>query len=85
MQTTAERMALIREAAQKFKAKQTVQAKFKRDENSTKRKKAVSEIDKIDEERFHSDERHWNDASKYANEYYGETFRSTTRYDNDWG
>ena len=26
----------------------------------------------------------WTDASSYANEYYGETFRQTTRFDNDW-
>jgi len=27
---------------------------------------------------------HWTDASSYANEYYGETMRNTTRFDNDW-
>jgi hypothetical protein len=31
------------------------------------------------------DDVHYTDASKYANEYYGDTYRSTTRYDNDWG
>lgn len=76
MQTTAERMALIRQAAEKFKAKQKVQAKFKRDESTQK----VHELDK----HFERDERQWNDASKYANQYYGETFRETTRFDNDW-
>lgn len=30
------------------------------------------------------DERYWTDASKYANQYYGETYRETTRFDNDW-
>jgi len=30
------------------------------------------------------DERFWTDASKYANEYYGEAYRATTRYDNEW-
>ncbi len=76
MQTTAERMALIRQAAEKFKAKQKVQAKFKREESTQK----VHELDK----HFERDERQWNDASKYANQYYGETFRETTRFDNDW-
>lgn len=28
---------------------------------------------------------HWTDASSYANEYYGETMRATTQFDNDWG
>ena len=27
---------------------------------------------------------HWTDASKYADEYYGETMRETTRFDNEW-
>lgn len=84
MQTTAERMALIRLTAQKFKAKQKVQAKFQRDEGPNRPKKDVAEIDKIDEQRFNRDERLWTDASKYADEYYGETFRQTTRFDNDW-
>ena len=26
----------------------------------------------------------WTDASKYANEYYGETLYHTTRFDHDW-
>jgi hypothetical protein len=76
MQTTAERMALIREAAQKFKAKQKVQAKFKRDESTQK----VHELDK----HFERDERLWNDAPRYAKDYYGEVYRETTRFDNDW-
>jgi hypothetical protein len=76
MQTTAERMALIRQAAEKFKAKQKVQAKFKREEKTEK----VHELDK----HFERDERHWNDAPRYANDYYGEVYRQTTRFDNDW-
>ena len=27
---------------------------------------------------------HWTDASRYADEWYGETMRGTTRFDNDW-
>ncbi len=77
MQTTAERMALIREAHTKFQAKFKVQAKFERDERVEK----VAEIDK----KFERDERLWNDAPQYANQHYGEVFRATTRYDNDWG
>lgn len=29
-------------------------------------------------------EMHWTDASKYAETYYGETYRETTRHDNNW-
>ena len=27
---------------------------------------------------------HYTDAPRYAEEYYGEVYRATTRYDNDW-
>lgn len=30
------------------------------------------------------DERYWTDSRQYANEYYGEAYRATTRYDNEW-
>ena len=43
----------------------------------------MAEMDKEGEERTEN-WNHWTDASSYANEYYGETFRNTTRYDNDW-
>lgn len=69
MQTTAERMAQIRQAAQDFKNKQANQARFARQEKMVKE---------------NADERYWTDASKYAEQYYGETFRETTRFDNDW-
>lgn len=28
---------------------------------------------------------HYADASKYAEQYYGETYRATVGLDNDWG
>lgn len=28
---------------------------------------------------------YYTDAPKYAEKYYGETYRATTRHDNDWG
>jgi len=34
--------------------------------------------------RDRGDERYWTDERKYANEYYGEAYRATTRYDNEW-
>ncbi len=68
MQTTAERLALIREVAKNFNTKRRMQARFEREENT-----------KVD-----GGELYWSDASKYAGEYYGEVFRETTRFDNDW-
>lgn len=68
MQTTADRLALIRETARNFKAKRRMQAQFEREEKT--------QVD--------GTELYWSDASKYADKYYGETFRATTRFDNDW-
>jgi galactokinase len=68
MQTQAERMAMIRQAAKKFQASQTKQAGFRRKEK----------------EQLREDERYWTDAPKYAQKYYGEVYRETTRFDNDW-
>ena len=31
-----------------------------------------------------NDDFYYTDAPKYAEKYYGETFRETTRFDNDW-
>lgn len=69
MQSKAKRLAMIKESAKKFQAKQNRAARFVREEK-------VKKIDK--------DERYWTDASSYAEQYYGETFRATTRFDNDW-
>lgn len=68
-QTPAERMKLIREAANKFKQKQKRLAKFQREESVV----------------LTEDERYWTDASKYAQEYYGDVYKTTTKFDNDWG
>lgn len=68
-QTPAERMKLIRETAKKFKQKQQRLAKFQREESVV----------------LTEDERYWTDASKYAEEYYGEVYKATTKFDNDWG
>lgn len=68
MQSTTERMKMIRAAAKKFQKKQNRSARFVREEKV-----------KVDK-----DERYWTDASSYADQYYGETYRATTRYDNDW-
>lgn len=37
-------------------------------------------IDKMDE-----NYNQWTDASKYADTYYGDAMRETTKFDNDWG
>ena len=75
MQTKSERLAMIKAAHAKFKKKQA--------RNRQVRKTETSFMDKysgLDGENIN----HYTDASKYANEYYGETMRETTRFDNDW-
>jgi lipid A disaccharide synthetase len=95
----ADRLALIATIAEKqnakkrsnaaFKAKLT--AKSKTVSASPARKVRKSEVKYLTEAFFKSidkmDENHnqWTDASKYADQYYGETMRETTKYDNDWG
>tara|TARA_R100000030_G_scaffold27977_1_gene20479 strand:+ start:30 stop:269 length:240 start_codon:yes stop_codon:yes gene_type:complete len=71
--TRSERIAVIREHAQKFTKKLN--------RNQRVRKTETKSLDP-----YYNQENinHWTDASKYAEEYYGDVFRQTTRYDNDW-
>ena len=72
-ETLEERLALMRKLSKKFNKK------VKR--NSRVRKTETHYMDKYDNgTNIHA----WTDASKYAEEYYGDTMRNTTRYDNDW-
>ena len=68
MQSKAERLEMIRAAAKKFQKRKAQEARFVREE-------------KVKPE---TDERYWTDASSYANQYYGDVYRATTRFDNDW-
>ena len=90
----ADRLALIREIAEKRKArlefKQTLQSKNAAVRNSTSRKTRKTEVVQTADAFFKSidkmDENYnqWTDASKYADQYYGDTMSATTRLDNDW-
>ena len=71
--TQAERIAVIREHAQKFTKKLN--------RNQRVRKTETKSLDPYYNQENIS---HWTDASKYAEEHYGDVFRQTTRYDNDW-
>ena len=90
----ADRLALIREIAEKRNAqaafKSNLQSKNAAVRNSTARKTRKTEVVQTADAFFKSidkmDENYnqWTDASKYANQYYGDTMRATTRFDNDW-
>lgn len=89
----AARLALIKEVAAKvekrksFKARQAANAaKVRRYTDvveKPKRQKAEREFDRMIE-KMDENYNQWTDASKYANEYYGQVYRDTTRYDNEW-
>ena len=76
--TYDERMALIKKIAQR----KTKLEKVKRKTRSIRIKKSkdLSKMPLPTESNIY----HYTDASRYANEYYGETMYETTRYDNDW-
>ena len=69
------RLIEIRKIAKRFQAKQNKAARFRRQERVVENY-MVDNPDK--------DDRFWTDEAKYAEQYYGETFRATTRFDNDW-
>tara|TARA_Y100001963_G_scaffold131026_1_gene187885 strand:+ start:4392 stop:4625 length:234 start_codon:yes stop_codon:yes gene_type:complete len=71
--TMDERLALIKEVSQKFNKKVKRNSKVRRTETPV-----------MDRHLNGENMNHWTDASQYAEKYYGETFRQTTRYDNDW-
>lgn len=81
--TYDERMALIREiAARKNKMK-----RIKTESKKVMRKapKTARGFMDVPGEDTAKNPMYWTDAPKYAEQYYGETYRATTQYDNDWG
>ena len=71
--TRSERLAVIREHAENFNKK-------------LKRNQRVRKTETVSLDKYTNQENinHWTDASQYANQYYGDVYRQTTRYDNDW-
>ena len=79
----ADRLAMIREAAAKMNQKVRRNASVKRTETSFMDKKLPSQSF-MDKATNQENINQWTDASKYAQEYYGETLHYTTKFDNDW-
>ncbi|REK51913.1 MAG: hypothetical protein DWQ49_13910 [Bacteroidetes bacterium] len=81
--TSAERLALIKKVHARRQKLQAVKAKTAKVRDYTqplKKSKDLSDMPLPRETNIYA----YTDASKYANEYYGETMRETTRFDNDW-
>ena len=71
--------AELKKELSKFrKAEQRKQANF------MKKQARQAKVKREDRSMLRSEEMHYTDASKYAKQYYGETFYETTRFDNDW-
>ena len=81
VQQKADRLALIKEIAERkkkmAKVRKTSASVISREKPVSRKKK---DIDIPKESNIYQ----WTDASKYAQEYYGETLHYTTKFDNDW-
>lgn len=79
--TYADRIALIASLADKYNARARMRNNVKASSAAARkaRKKTVSS--EHDGENIN----HYTDASKYAAKHYGEVYRDTTRFDDDWG
>jgi hypothetical protein len=80
--TYEDRIALIKEIAERKKKMAKIKAKSKTVvRRAPKVKRSFMDVPNEDASK---NPNYYTDASKYAKEYYGETFYQTTRYDNDW-
>ena len=78
-QLRLEHAAFIKKEAAAFKRKQArEQATF------MKKQARQAKVKREDKSMLREKEMHWTDASKYAEQYYGETLHYTTKFDNDW-
>lgn len=85
----AARLQLIKQIAEKQNRRKAFAAKIKA-KNSAARAAAERRETKNNKE-FNSlvekmDENYnrWTDEAKYADQYYGDVYRETTKFDNDW-
>lgn len=79
--TYEERMALIKQIAERKNKMKRIKAESKTVfRKAPKAKRKMMEVPNEGE-----NPNYWTDAPKYAEQYYGETYRATTQYDNDWG
>lgn len=59
-------------------------AEQRKQENFMKKQARQARARRVETSPLRNEDFYYTDAPKYANEYYGETFRATTRFDNDW-
>lgn len=78
--TYSDRIALIKKIADRKKKLANVKAKTKK-AMVTKSSRSILDAPKEDSSK---NPFYYTDASKYANQYYGEVYHETTKFDNDW-
>jgi len=79
--TQSERLALIKQIAERKQKMARIKTQSKKVMRKAP-KPARSFMDTPED--TSKNPNYYTDASKYAQQYYGETFRETTRFDNDW-
>lgn len=83
--TYKERIALIRMIAERKKKMSTIKTKSSSlIDHFDKYEEVPRAATKVVEEDKSKNANYWTDAPKYAEQYYGETYRATTRWDNEW-
>jgi hypothetical protein len=85
----AQRLEMIKAAAKRleFKKKQAANAaKVRRWTDVEEKPRRTAAAKKFDAEMAKLDENHncWTDGPQYAKQHYGDVYRDTTRFDNDW-
>ena len=84
-QQYADRLALIKEVAAKRNLKAKSRASDKRAKRAVKDYTAMTNAKSDRYDRYDGENiNHWTDASKYADQYYGDQMRDTIAMDNDW-
>lgn len=81
--TYEDRMALIKQIAERKNKMKRIKAQSKT--VFRKAPKVQRKMMDVPGEDTSKNPMYWTDAPKYAEQYYGETYRATTQYDNDWG
>ena len=91
--SSEERLQAIREAADRLAARKARRARLKA--GAARVRRYVDEVEKKERKKFNDyvskihnqydeNHNHYQDAPQYAEKYYGERYRDTVNYDNDW-
>ena len=83
--TKSERLALIKKIAERKNKLTSIRKKSSNTIMNTKKASRMSREFMKTPDDSSKNPYYYTDSSKYANQYYGEVYRETTRFDDDWG